>query len=407
MIDVLRQKATSTTTTGQARHRGAVTGLSRTALGTIGTVTFGTFAPSGVVNWLAAEIDGVENQGCDSVRMRIGTDTALYYIDENDSLRIKPVTDESSWSDQYSSPLSLASLDLWTEPTLRVVVALVSTNCDRNPTIQGLTVAMDLPMWEGSVAQATRRVVAITASIRPTLVHRETLTAPQSVWLLGEPHSEHGHVLTSLVGASVDGVVRSATLADGTVTLAGITPKTGQEVVIAVRYHPHSVVRRMADTRILHKLPAFLIDDLVRGGGLNGSMPLLNVNGIEVSRRMVDLRIQVRGAAVRQADALAMRAAMQETFGGTELITLDSGRTMGAATMEVVEVTPGGDNSMPVASGVVHCPMTEYTGYRRVSAARRGSAGAYILPTNTITIGNPDSGLDQTLSSDSYSVCAE
>ena len=176
-----------------------------------------------------------------------------------------------------------------------------------------------------------------------------------------------------------------------------------------MKYQPQTSVRRVADVRILNKLPAFLVDDLVRGGGMNGTLPQINVNGLEIRRRMVELRVQVRGVAARQADAFAMRAGMQEKFGGTEVITLDSGRTIGAAAMEVVEVTSSGSDSMPIAIGTLHCPTTEYTGYRRVSAARRGESGAYTLPTNTITISNPDfvqsSGEYQVLDASSYESC--
>lgn len=409
MIDVVVQRATTATLTGDARSRLGKVQLSDKDLGTDGTATFGTFAPTSLVRWLSAEIEGVENQGCDAVRVRIGTDSKLYYFDEDDSLRIKEVTDESSWDAECSSPLALASLDLWTEQTLRIVVHLESTQCNRAPSIRGVMVAMDLPVWEGAIAQAARRIVALVGEIRPVLLHTETLTSAKSEWKLGEPHSENGHVLTEIVRVSVDDVERPATLADGVITLDGPAAKAGQAVVIAVKYQPQTSVRRVADVRIINKLPAFLVDDLVRGGGLNGTLPPVNINGLEIRRRMVELRIQVRGVAARQADAFAMRAGMQEKFGGTEVITLSSGRTIGAVAMEVVEVTSSGTDSMPIAIGTLHCPTTEYTGYRRVGAARRGEPGAYTLPTNTITISNPDfvqsSGEDQVLDASSYESC--
>lgn len=415
MIDVIIQRATSAEVSGGARAKLGEVRLSGKALGTNGTITFGTFAPSSLVRWLSAEIVGVTDQSCSSVRVRIGTDSALYYFDEADSLRIKPVTDEDDWSAQYSSPLALASLDLWTEQTLRVVVHIRSTPCNTAPAIRSLMVAMDLPVWEGAIAQASRKIVALVASMRPILLHTETLVASKFQWKLGEPYSENGHVLTDLVTVTVDGVERSASLSDGVVIIAGVPGKTGQTVSIAVRYQPQTSVRRTADVRIINKLPAFLVDDLVRGGGLNGTLPPLNINGLEIRRRMVELRIQVRGVAARQADAFAMRAAMQEKFGGTETIILDSGRTIGAVVMEVIEITSSGSESMPIAIGVLHCPTTEYTGYSRVSAARRGTAGAYSIATNTITISNLDSGdssgatdsgdTDQVLDAASFEPC--
>lgn len=409
MIDVLNQTATSATLSGSARARLGQVQLSDKTLGTSGTITFGTFAPATLVGWLSAEVIGVENQGCDSIKIRIGTDTRLYYIDETDSLRIKPVVDESNWDSECSSSLALASLDLWTEQTLRVVVHLKSTLCNRVPTVKALAVVMELPVWEGAVAQIARRIVALVASIRPVLLHSETLTEEKLAWKLGEPHSENGHVLTEIVRVTVDEVERSAVLTNGVVTINGAPGRVGQRVAIAVRYQPQTSVRRVADVRIINKLPAFLVDDLVRGGGMNGTLPPLNVNGIEVRRRMVELRIKVSGVAARQADAFAMRAAMQEKFGGTEIITLDSGRTTGAAVMEIVEISPSGVESMPIAIGMVHCPAVEYTGYKRVSASRRGEVGAYTLPTNVITVSNPDfvqsSGEDQVIEAALYESC--
>ena len=402
MIDVIIQRATSATLTGDARARLGKVQLADRRFSTEGVATFGTFAPTSLVRWISAEVQGIEDQGCSSVKIRIGTDTALYYFDEADSLRIKPVTDESDWTSQYSSPLALASLDLWTEQTLRIVVHLQPTERNRAPYIRAVAVAMDLPVWEGAIAESTRRIVELVAEIRPVLLHTETLTAAKSEWKLGEPHSENGHSLTELVLVTVDGVERPATLTNGAVTLHGPSASVGQVVVVAVKYQPPTAVKRVADVRIINKLPSFLVDDLVRGGGLNGTFPPININGVEVRRRMVELRVQVRGVAARQADALSMRAAMQEKFGGTEVIVLSSGRTVGAAVMEVVEVTSSGTDSMPIAIGTLHCPTTEYTGYTRVSAARRGSAGAYTLPTNTVTISNLDSDEDQVLEASSY-----
>lgn len=389
MIDVVHQTAIAATISGSCRKlRGAVS-LTSTKIGTIGTVEFGTFAPRSLVKWLSAEIGGVSDQNLDSVRVRIGTDDRLYYIDEADSLRIKPVTNESSWDSECSSPLSLASLDLWTDQTVRVVVCLRSTTNDRTPSITGLVVAMDLPLWEGVAAQAARKITELAAGMRPVLLHNETLAEAKSEYKLGEPHTEFGHQLTELVMASVDGVERSATLSNGIVRLMGNTPTAGQRVSIAVRYKPQTTVRRLSGVRIANQLPCFIIGDLVRGGGMNGTLPTIHVNGIEIRRRMLGLRIQVQGMAYRQADAYAMRDSIQETFGGTAVIVLDSGRTIGAAVIDLVEVSASGQDSS-TAIGTINCPTTEYTGYTRVGAARRGEPGSFTLPTNVISITNAD-----------------
>lgn len=417
MIDVLRLPSRSGVIAGNARHYVGEIRLAdhraygiaskyRTDLGTVGVITFGTFTPAARPVWVAAEVVGVFDQSTGSVRVRIGTDDALFYLDENDSLKLKRVTDEDSWDSQYCSPLALASLDLWPEPTLRIVIGLVSTAGDQNPIIRGVNVIADFPTWEGAVAQGVRLVAALVAATRPVLIHDETLTTQRSEWKLGTPNVESGHELTSLDTIDIDGVIRTGTLIEGKVVLNGAPARAGQRVKIAVKYAPKTIVRRVADVRTIQQLPIFILDDLTRGGGMNGTMPSMHINGVEVRRRMIHLRIQVRGAAVRQADAFAMRAALQEKFGGTETLTLDSGRTLGAAMMDVVEVMGSGVESMPVATGTIQCPFEEFTGYKRVAAARRTSGNAVVIPTNTVTIEHSaEAGFDQVLDSDSYTAC--
>ena len=401
MIDVRTMKPSNASASGAFRRRTSYVELSSARVGTLAEFVFPTITPAKMVKWIAADVTGVDDNSTDAVRVRIGDGDDWFYFDEDDSLKLKQVT-VSDWNSQYSSPLAVYAVSAWTRNKLALKVALVSTRQFRNPTFTGVSVLMDMPTWEGSIAQTIREVVQAVASVRPMLVHTETLVEATNTWKLGEPYTELGFVLESIVHVTVDGKHRSAELSSGIVTVKGATVPAGSVVEIAVTYIPQSSVRRAAESRIISKLPAFTVDQLVQSGGMNGRLPPINIGGVEVHRRFVDLQIVVNGVSTRQIDALMMRAALQEKFNGTLVIALDSGRSTGAAIMDLVTIAPSGSGNLPQCSGIVRCPMTEFVSYKRVSPSTSVIDGG--LATNVVSISTEsDYGQQSTVDADAAS----
>lgn len=402
MIDVLRCRPKDAVLSESARHaRGRIV-LSSRRRGTIGVIEFGPFLPSSDHSWICAELNADPGYG-QSCRVRIGDEGGLWYWDESDSMTLKRVSDESSWDSEWSSPICLMSLDMWSGRALRVVVALVATAGSPTPSIAALDIVLSLPTWSGSVAQCAKSISDIVAALRPVLIHSEVLTADKSSWKLGEPVTEHGHVLTEVVACSVDGTRRQATLSQGTVTLQGPIARSGSTVEIAVAYAPQSAVRRMADARVVGKLPAYVVDQLVGYGGMGSPLPVLHVGGVDVFRRMIDLQVKIIGVAGRQADALAMRAALQEAFDASRTVELSSGRTIGILPMDMVEISASGPDKTPACIGTVRCAFEEYTSMRRTTAARRSGAPG----TTSITVTNQDQDTSFTADADSAAPCTQ
>lgn len=401
MIDVIVLQPKNAVMTGALRRRMSYVELSSTVAGTLAEFVFPTISPAKMVRWIAAEITGVDDNSTDAVRVRIGDGVDWFYFDESDSLKLKPVTVDD-WESQFSSPLAVYAISAWTRSQLAFKIALISTKSFRRPTFTGVAIAMDLPTWEGSVSQAVRRIATAVASIRPILMHAETLSTPTSEWRLGEPHTEIGFVLESVIHVVVDGKHRSAELVDGVVTLKGAAAQAGSTVEIAVTFIPQTTVKRAAESRLVTKLPMFTLEQLVQGGGMNGRYPPMNIGGVEIQRRFVDLQIVVNGVALRQIDALMMRASLQEQFNGSFSVVLDSGRSIGAAVLDLVQMVPSGRGDLPQCSGTVRCPMYEYVSHRRVTpfASPIGD-----LATNTISILTTpsDDGQTSTAEADSSS----
>ncbi len=400
MIDVLTVRASNAVTSGDVVKRLGIISLDAPPTwpeSVVGQVEYTLIEPASMVQWISAEFVGVEDQSTDAVRVRfVDADGDSFYLDESD-FKFKAVADTTSWDADYSRPAVMACLDLWTRQSLQIVVGLVSTENFPRPQVGDLKVALDLPTWEGAAAQAARRVAEAVDQIEPIVVHMETLTADQSRWLMGNPHSEINMELTELIQAAINGRHKSATLTDGVVELDGPAAKAGDSVRIAVKFKPSTSVRRMGTIRVINETPAWVLSNLITEGGLNGEVSPIGVNGIEVRRRKLDMQITVRGVATRQADALYMRAALQEYFSNGVEVVFDSCRSVQAQVEGLVEVLSGGRQSLPECIGVVRVTMDEYLGYRRVRNARRqvddGQGGTTTeLVTNEIelTIGGID-----------------
>jgi hypothetical protein len=362
-----------------------------------GTVLYGPACPTGVVDWSSAEIEGISDQGADAVKVRfVNADGDRFYLDD-ESMTFEPVSDADDWTSEWSLPSLLSNVDLWRWPSFQVEAHLEATDEVPEPVVGDLKIVFDLPTWEGAVAQAVRAIVQAVADVRPILIHEETLESAGSTFDIGVPHIEHGHRLTELVRISVDGVERSGTLSGGRVTALGPPIPAGSIVKVAVRYRPNTSVKRIADVLIVDETPAWVVSNIVddpSAGGLNGEGGRVDVNGLDVRLRRIDGGLRIRGVCGRQADAFAMRAALQEALGSGIEITLDSGRAVTAHLDGFVSIVPGDVNQLPEVRATVRIPMVEAVGATRVHDARRTDAeasnGIGLPLSNTISIGITD-----------------
>lgn len=389
-IDLLQLSSSLATTSGSVEVRRGVASLTNSKIGTYGTLTFQAITPTGFVEWKAAALTDVIDQSTDAIRVRLSDGSRWFYI-END--QIVPVT-VSDWSSQWTPAYALGSLDLWTSTTLIVQVCLISTVSNRDPRFKSLQVVLDLPTWEGPVSQAVQRIVTALSNCEPLLIHSEVLTVPKSEWKLGNRHTELGFDLSSLVRVTINDRVKSASLSDGVVRLAGPSAPAGSAVRIVCKYRPGVLVRRSDDAQIIDKLPIWIASDLVQQiSGLAGRLSPVNVNGYIVQRNMVDLQIKFSGVASRQVDALAMRNAVIEHFSRGVDVHLDSCRSLIAAVRDTIEVSPRSGEGYPEAVGQLRCILHEYAaGYRAVAA--RTSSGT--TQTTTVSMSLPSGDVDAT-----------
>ncbi|KKL73182.1 hypothetical protein LCGC14_2077470 [marine sediment metagenome] len=403
MIDLLTLKASRAIRTGDVRYRrGEVYVAHPRDLAKSGTVEFDAIEPDGRVLWMSAEVLGVDDPGTDAVRIRFSNGSQQYYLDQDD-FKFKLVTDTDSWVDEYTRPHMLGNIDLWTQGSLKLVVHLVVTKQYPDPRIKDAVVLLDLPAWEGAAAQAIRIIATGVRDLRPILIHGSTLTEDTSEFNIGSPYSEHQIVLEEIVQVTLDGVHKSAELSDGKIVLLGPPARAGQAVKIAATFVPTITVRRVGEIRVISQTPAWVMSNLILGGGLNGRLAPVDVSGTEVERRYVDLQITARGASHRQADALAMRAAILEAFSSGFTVCIDSGRTFSAQIENQVEVLPGGSASIPEAIAIIRLGMTEFTSHRTIRNSRvENDDGSFEVMTNVIALGFPDAGLDLEVTSEDF-----
>ena len=392
MIEVLTMKHNQATRSGDLALVSGGIGLSGSLhCPANGTLTFTHIQPDKVTRWKAAEVNG--NFGSDSVRVRLSNGVKQYYFD--DSLNIVEVTDVTTWDTEYSNPHLLGNIDLWTHTSLQLVVHLVRTSSDRNPVVDLARVLVDHPTWPGAIAQAVKDVVTFVGTVSPVLIHSETLAKPRREWKIGNPHSEHNYELNEIVMVTIDEVEKSATLSDGTVTLEGPEAPAGSTIEIAVKYSPNTSVRRVSEVRVVHRTPAWWIQDLVVAGGLNGIAVIVMVAGVEVQERRSELRVTINGIAHRQADALAMRAALNQAFGSGITITFPSGRCVFGQLDGLIEVVPQSSTNLPMASGILVMSISEYV-FGKVAVKPRTDDGDPIFTELTIDLGD---GLSITIQS--------
>jgi hypothetical protein len=331
-----------------------------------GTVTFTNVQPTKFMRWKSAEVLGRFDDYLKSVRVRMSDGTDLFWMDVDDEFKIKPVTDSDDWSVEYTLPSSLGNLDLWTKDNLQLVVYMTRKTGD-NPIVQDVRALMNFPTWTGAVADSVKSVVDFVATIQPTMV--EEITVSTSTSSFNFSSNEHNFKFTELIQVLVDGKHRSASLTDGKVVLSTPAP-AGSTVTVAAKYLPNTTVRRVGEVRVLHQTPAWWIQDLVVGGGLNGKSSTLMVSGDEVKENRVELRMIINGIAHRQKDALAMRLALQEFFGPGLQIVFPSGRCASAQIDGLVEVIGQGSTGLPMASAVLKLVITEYVYSEKIRNAR-------------------------------------
>lgn len=369
MIDVVTLRASEQATrTGDIEFRyPGIMGLSGfPGSSASGELTFTNIAPSKYCLWKAAEIIGEFAHDACRVRFVRGAETV--FLDETTMTFV--VVTASDWLTQYTEPSLLANLDLWTYEELQIVVHLVRTNLDPDPTVVELRILMDFPTWQGSIYHCLRGIAEAVALVKPMLVISEQVTAPTSTWKIGEPYTEHGFVLSSLVQATVDGRHKSATLSNGVVTLLGPPATAGQTVEIAVLYQPAFSIRRGPGSRVVNKTPFWTADDLIVQGGLNGTPTKLTIAGYTIDLRRVELRVRVKGIAARIVDVLAMRAALQKAFSCGLTIDLPSCRQVSGYLDGFIEVIDNFEPVLPMASGIIALPVVEYVDANQFRNAR-------------------------------------
>lgn len=405
MIDVLVMRANDYASRSgdvELRYLGSI-GTKRDST-TGGTLTFQRICPHKFARWKAAELMG--SFAHDSARVRFNrlnsnstTESTTFFLNAS-TMTFDPVVDTSQWDDEWTEASLLANLDLWTAPDLQIIVHLVRTNFTADPTVTELRVLMDLPTWEGAVAAAARKITEVVGDIEPVLLYSETLSAPRAVFKLGVPHSEYGYTLTSVVLATVNGLERQASVSDGAVVLAGVTPPAGAVVEIAVKFTAKCAYLRGPTSRVLNQTPFWTVADLVVDGGLVGEAPKLYIAGHEVHQRRIQLELKINGTSTFVRDAFAMRAALQARFSRGLQICLPSGRGVFAQLDGLVELVDNTDPVLPMASGLISVAMVEYIDAYQFRNARNGNAPVYTeLELDT-------DGFLLTLNRDSITTCS-
>lgn len=381
MIDVVQLKARLAKRTGDVEVRCGTARLT----GSSGTLEYVHLQPTKMTNWISADIIGIRDYDTDAVRIRFGDGDKQFYFDE--SMDLIEVTDTSSWDDEWSPAYTMGALELWTRKSLQLIVHLVSTNSWPDPRVSDVRVLMDHPTWEGAVANTVRDVAKYVGSVEFTLIHSETLSASRGSWKIGKPYTEHQYDVRSVVQVAVDGVHKSSRLDNGEVILEGPPAPAGSTVEIAVNVLPTSTVRRVGEVDEVHRTPEWFLHELVAGGGLTGVISEFQVGGELVKQRLVELRIRVNGVAHRQADALAMRLALQSAFANGLEVQLPSGRCVFAQLDGLVEVVEEGPLNLPMATGEISVAVWEYVKTTTVRKQLRDD-GTF-LPTE-LTLKSPD-----------------
>jgi hypothetical protein len=403
-IEVVSLEINEATLSGSVQARNGIAYLA----GESGTVQYTHIQPEKLTNFKAAEFFNLANSADGSIRLRFGNGINQFWLDDSD-MTFKQVSDVSSWSSEYTLPWLLGNLDLWTRPTLQPIVHLAKTPTNQNPMISVLRVLMVQPTWEGAIASCIRSV-AKKLKVSPfVLLHQETISQATSSWKIGKPYTEHQYETTALLQVTVDGVHKSASLNNGEITLMGPPAPVGSEVELAVYVQPPVSVRRSDETLVVHRTPAWFMTGLVISGGLQGTTSSLFIGGNEVFVKEQELRITVNGIGHRQADALAMRLALQSAFAEGLTITFPSGRCVFGQLDGLVELLEGDSVSLPMASGVVMIVVREYV-HASVFRNQRDSSGNPI--TTEITVNFPvESNNDetvpaQTFTAEDYSSCS-
>jgi hypothetical protein len=369
-VEVVNLKALDASKSGDLEARFGVVSISGHPLESAeGTMSFELVHPSKMVRWMAAEIVGDFAQ--DSVRVRLTDGVKTYFFDEENNLEVTEVDDPSQWDVQWSEASLLNNLDLWTSPNLGFSVHLVRTEFDRNPRVVEIRVLMDLPTWHGATAHAVRSVAEFVSSVHPLMVHSEVLSEDQQSWKIGEPYTEINLNVVELVQVTLDGSHKSATLADGIVTLVGPPGRKGQTIEIAAKFKPNITVRRTEHVDVLHQVPAWWVQNLVGADqAMNGFTTKVSIGGYEVAVRRVELRMTINGVASRTVDALAMRAALQQATAYGVPVTMPSGRQVFGFVDSLVDVAVQGGGNLPMTSGKVNCAFMEYVSARQIRRSR-------------------------------------
>lgn len=370
-MDILISRASLGEATGHARK---VNGSVDSTMGVHGSGRYGEIAydligPDGPVVWLSAELRGVEPE-TDAVKVRfVDQDGDQWYWDDApvppDAPGFYAVTSSpTDWDGEYSRAYQVVNIDRWSGTQLGIIVRLEPTKLYPYPKCGDFAVLIDLPTWEGAVHQAAKAVADYTSAIESRLVVViDPTTEDIDELSIGEPRSEFGYALTGGDGVSVDGDASAYTMtvipSSGKVEFVPTVPQ-GSDLRFAVRYLPQSSVRRMDDVLIISRTPAWVLSDLVRSAGLHGETSRETVGAYDVRTRRIELRIDVRGIASRQSDALQMRAALQDAFDAGLDVTLRSGRRVRAHLAPFVEMVPGDvQRQLPEARSTVVLAMAE------------------------------------------------
>lgn len=370
MVEVVTLRTSEAVKTGDVVNSMAGLRLDGSAFETqkSGTVEYTTVQPTKFVKWRSVEILGRFDDFLESVRVRFSNGVQQYWMDVDDEFKIKPVTDTSDWTVEYTLPSSLGNMDLWTQESLQMVVYLTRGTGD-DPLVQDVRVLMDFPTWTGAVADSVKKVVDFVATIQPVLIEEISVAEPTTVLKFNRAN-EHNFTLTKIEQVLVDGLHHSASLVNGNVVLEGAGAPAGSVITVAARYLPNTTVRRVGEVRVVHVTPAWWVQDLVVGGGLNGKSTTLMVAGDEVKETRVELRMIINGIGHRQKDALAMRLALQEAFGPGFTVEFPSGRCSFAQIDGLVEVIDQSSTGLPMASAVLNLVITEYIYSSQVKKAR-------------------------------------
>jgi hypothetical protein len=381
MIDVATLKSSLATASGDVQVRLGLAELTSTGREESGTLTYPEIRPTKFARWRSAEIVGLVDPNTDAIRVRFISDQGTFWFDRTD-MTFKKVT-AVDWASEFTFPWLLGNLDLWAHESLTLLVHLVSTDLFPAPRVTDVRVMLDFPTWPGAVAQAVKDITDFVSLVEFTLIHQETLAADRGSWKIGNPHSEHNYDVRSVDQVVVNGDHKSATLVNGEVVLEGPAAPTGSTVEIAVSVKPTTAVRRADESRTVHRTPEWWFANLVSEGGLVGSVPSMMIGGEEIQLREQELRITVNGIAHRQADALAMRLALEAAFAEGLVITFPSGRCVFAQLPGPVEVVEEGSLNLPMATGSVLVVLKEFV-FTKTVRRQRDDAGDALLTQLTL-----------------------